>query len=84
MMSLERPLPTLQARHKNNVVTMTGLVEWTDMCLAMNKDMPLDVAKAIFWMHDKDNTGLMSTEDFGKAMKYALLRATAVTVSVMW
>ena len=50
------------------------------MCLAMNKDMQVRCYKAIFWMHDKDNTGLMSTEDFG--MKYASLRATAVTVSV--
>ena len=59
-----------------------GLKEWTDMCLNMNKKMPLDVAKAIFWMHDKDDTGMMSTESFGMAMKYASLRVTAVTVSI--
>eukprot|EP00944_MAST-04C_sp_MAST-4C-sp1_P012833 g12833.t1 len=83
MMSLEKAITdrsgSTQEQRSNHAI---GLVEWTDMCLVMNKGMPLDVAKAIFWMHDKDNTGLMSTENFGNAMKYASLRATAVTVSV--
>ena len=80
-MSLEKTVTdrsgSTYEQHSNRTI---GLIEWTDMCHAMNKKMPLEVAQAIFWMHDKNDTGLMSIGDFGNAMKYASLRATAVTV----